>query len=151
VRIVDRIGLRADEPERKGNLTQMDGLTIRYPMRERGMTRSDALQVCIEHDLLPRYPVYMARGGCVGCFYKRPAEVKAMIHLVPDVVAELEALEDEVQDQRGKRFHCFCNVGKSVRKIREEETETLFDKSEAWLAAMENDDVGEPCGLFCHR
>lgn len=146
------IGLRADEPARTGNTTEMDGLTIRYPMRERGMTRFDAVQVCMDHDLLPRYPVYMARGGCVGCFYKRKAEVKAMIHLVPDVVEGLVQLENAVQDERGKRFNVFANCGKSVEQMRRDETEnTLFDKAEAWAAAAETDDVGEACGLFCHR
>lgn len=146
------IGLRADEPGRTGNTTELDGLTIRYPMRERGMTRIDALQICIDHDLLPRYPVYMARGGCVGCFYKRPAEVNAMIHLVPDVVEELIQLEDEVQDERGKYFRMFANCSKPLRQMRDEETKnTLFDKGDAWRAAMETEDVGEACGLFCHR
>jgi len=146
------IGLRADEPGRTGNLTVMEGLTIRYPMRELGMGRMDALKVCMENNLLPRYPVYMARGGCVGCFYKRPAEVKAMIHLVPEVIEDLVQLERDVQDERSKHFHCFANCGKSVSEMRYEETEnTLFDKSEAWRAAAETDDVGEACGLFCHR
>lgn len=146
------IGLRADEPERIGNLTDMDGLTIRYPMRERGMTRLDALQVCMENDLLPRYPVYMARGGCVGCFYKRKAEVQAMIHLVPEVIEQLVQLENEVQDERGKRFHMFSNCGVSIEQmLREETQDVLFDKSDAWRAAAETDDIGEACGLFCHR
>jgi len=146
------IGLRADEPGRTGNTTELDGLTIRYPMRERGMTRFDAMKVCLDHDLLPRYPVYMARGGCVGCFYKRPAEVKAMIHLVPEVVEELIQLEETVQDERGKYFRMFANCKSSLRQMREEETVgTLFDKSDAWRAAAETDDVGEACGLFCHR
>jgi len=146
------IGLRADEPARTGNTTEMDGLTIRYPMRERGMSRLDAVRVCMDHDLLPRYPVYMARGGCIGCFYKRPAEVKAMIHLVPDVIEELIQLEDAVQDQRETRFNMFANCGKSVEQMRRDEKEnTLFNKAEAWAAAAETDDVGEACGLFCHR
>lgn len=146
------IGLRADEPERTGNTTELDGLTIRYPMRERGMTRADALSVCVQHDLLPRYPVYMARGGCVGCFYKRPAEVKAMIHLTPEVVSELVQLEQDVQDERGQHFRMFANCRLALADmVRDETQNTLFDKSEVWAAAAEVDDVGEACGLFCHR
>jgi len=146
------IGLRADEPARTGNTTDLPGLTIRYPMRERGMTRYDALKVCIDSDLLPRYPVYMARGGCVGCFYKRPAEVKAMVHLVPEIIAELEQLEKDVQDEREKPFHCFANCGKSIEQMRKEQTEnTLFDIGKVWAAAAEDDDIGDACGLFCHR
>lgn len=146
------IGLRADEPERTGNTTELDGLTIRYPMREMGMNRHDAVNVCVENDLLPRYPVYMARGGCIGCFYKRPAEVKAMIHLVPDVIEKLVQLEADVQDERSKHFRMFANCKTGLAEMRRDETTgKLFDVADVWAAAAERDDVGEACGLFCHR
>ena len=146
------IGLRADEPSRIGNTTELEGLTIRYPMRERGMVRADALEVCMQHGLLPRYPVYMARGGCIGCFYKRPMEVRAMIHLVPEVVEELVQLEADVQDERGSHFRMFANCKTGLEEMRRSESEDLlFDVSDVWAAAAESDDVGEACGLFCHR
>lgn len=144
------IGLRADE-DRTGNAGEVDGCTYRYPLAEAGMDRMDVIKVCLEQDLLPRYPVYMARGGCKGCFYKRAPEVKAMIHLVPEVIAELDELEQSVQDEREGFFHCFANVKKPIAQLVKEETSTLFDKAEAWAAAAETDDVGEACGMFCHR
>ncbi len=145
------IGLRADEPadERVGNLTQLDGLGIRYPLREAGWTRTDCIRMCLTHDLLPRNPVYMARGGCKGCFYKRKAEVKAMVQLVPHVVDELQAREEAVQDERGRYFHMFPNAGASIADIRAQPA--LFDLSEVYRAAGDSSDKGEACGLFCHR
>lgn len=143
------IGLRIDEPERAGNSTEMDGLTIRYPLRERGFTRADVLRVCIEHDLLPRYPVYMARGGCTGCFYKRKSEVQAMIQLVPDVVDQLQALEEGVQDERGKYFHMFPAIGMSIAELRQQPP--LFDMTTLYREAADDSDKGDSCGLFCHR
>ena len=57
-----------------------------------------------------------------------------------------------MQDEREKPFHCFANIGKSIAQLRAEQTQgTLFDIGEAWRAASESDDVGEACGLFCHR
>lgn len=143
------IGLRADEEARPGNLTEMEGLTIRYPLRERGMTRIDVLRVCIEHDLLPRYPVYMVRGGCIGCFYKRKSEVQAMIQLVPDVVDELQALEEGVQDERGRYFHMFPAIGMSIAELRQQPP--LFDMTTLYREASDTSDIGATCGLFCHR
>lgn len=145
------IALRADEPvdERVGNLTDLDGLTIRYPMREWGMVRWQCVQTCLEHGLLPRYPVFMARGGCKGCFYKRRSEVQAMIALVPEVVDELQALEEAVQDERGVFFHMFPNVGMSIRDLRAQPA--LFDQSEVYAAAADSSDKGPACGLFCHK
>lgn len=145
------IALRADEPadERVGNLTELEGLTIRYPLREMGFTRADCVRVCADHGLLPRYPVYMARGGCKGCFYKRKSEVLAMIALVPGVVDELQALEEEVQDERGKFFHMFPNVGMSLRELRAQPA--LFDQATVYKDAAEDFDKGPACGAFCHR
>jgi hypothetical protein len=143
------IGLRADEPDRIGNTTEMDGLAIRYPLREAGMNRIDCVQLCIAHDLLPRYPVYMARGGCIGCFYKRRSEVKAMIALVPALVDELEELETEIQDERGKFFHMFPNVGMSIADLRRQPL--LFDVADVYADAADKSDVGIACGLFCNR
>lgn len=143
------IGLRADEEERVGNLTELEGLIVRYPLRERGLTRVDCVALCLEHGLLPRYPVYMARGGCVGCFYKRRSEVQAMVELVPTVVDELQELEQAVQAERGEFFHMFPNVGMSIAELRAQGR--LFDSAELYREAADDSDKGAACGLFCHR
>lgn len=145
------IGLRADEPadQRVGNLSEIDGLAIGYPLRERGLTRSDCIALCLEYDLLPRYPVYMARGGCKGCFYKRRSEVLAMDALVPDVLDGLQVREESVQDERGRFFHMFPNVGMSIRELRAQKQ--AFTPEEVYAAAADASDKGPACGLFCHR
>lgn len=143
------IGLRADEPDRVGNLTELDGLTICYPLRERGIDYAGVIELCVAHDLLPRYPVYMARGGCVGCYYKRKSEVQAMAALVPDLLDDLQVLEEEVQDERGRFFYMFPNVGMSIRDLRRQSM--LFDADQVYAAAADSSDKGAACGLFCHR
>ncbi len=142
------IGLRADE-ERVGNLTKMEGLDICYPHREAGRTKLDILRICLQYDLLPRYPVYMARGGCIGCFYKRKSEVQAMCALVPHVVDSLEILEKDVQDERGRYFNMFPNCGMSITDMRRQPL--LFDASLVYQQAADKSDVGPNCGLFCNR
>ena len=143
------IGLRADEPDRVGNTTDLDGLTVRYPLRECNLTRMDCIQLCSRFGLLPRYPVYMARGGCIGCFYKRRSEVQAMVTLVPEVVDRLQELEEEVQDERGRYFHMFPNVGSSIADLRAQPT--LFDMEAIYRDAADKSDMGTACGLFCNR
>src|SRR5690606_25908786 len=134
------IALRADEEQRTGNLTQMDGLEIAYPLREMGMKRPDVVAVCLEHGLLPRYPVYAARGGCKGCFYKRKSEIIAMQALAPDVLDELRELEETVQDERGEFFHMFPNAGVSIATIQAQPP--LFDMSEVYAEAANTADYG---------
>lgn len=143
------IGLRADEPEREGNLTLMDGLTIRYPLREQGLKLADVLRICLEHDLLPRREVYMARGGCMGCFYKRKSEVQAMAALCPEILDELQRLEEGVQDERGHFAVMFPNAGVSIREIRQQQY--LINPDEVYAQAGDTSDMGAACGLFCNR
>ena len=139
------IALRADEPERGGNWASY----ARYPLREMGITRIDCVKICAENDLLPRYPVYAARGGCIGCFYKRKSEVQAMAALIPDVLDELRQLEESVQDERGRYFHMFPNVGMSIRDIQKQPL--LFEADQVYAAAYDTSNYGQACGLFCNR
>lgn len=143
------IALRADEEGRTGNTTEMDGLEIAYPLRVWGMVRSDVVRVCLEHDLLPRYPVYAARGGCMNCFYKRKSEVLAMTVLVPNIMDELQELEESVQDERGKFFHMFPSIGMSIAELRMQPP--LFDMTAVYADAANRSDYGQACGLFCNR
>lgn len=143
------IGLRADEPERVGNLSFIDGLTIRYPLREWGMGVYDVLQTCAEAGLLPRYPAYMAGGGCVGCFYKTKGQVLSFIHQAPpEEVDAMQELEEAVQDQRGRYFHAYGNAGMSVADLRRQPL--LFDDSQVFAEAS-NVEMAPACGLFCRR
>ena len=141
------VALRADEPHRVGNLSEC--IEIRYPLRVMGMGRLDCVEVCVKADLLPRYPPYAARGGCMGCFYKRKSEVIAMQMLIPGVVDELRQLEEAVQDERGRYFHMFPNVGMSIADIQAQAP--LFDFSDAYQQASDTSDYGAACGLFCNR
>lgn len=149
------IGLRADEPadERVGNLTDKPNLTIDYPLRRLGWTRAHCVNKCLEYGLLPRYPVYMARGGCKSCFYKRKSEIRAMAHLAPQIMDELQAREELVQDERGAFFHIFPNIDMSIRQFRANEAAqpTLFDEREVWNSAVDRSEMGQTCGLLCNR
>jgi hypothetical protein len=138
------IALRADEPERSGNWADY----ARYPLREKGMTRLDCVKLCVEHGLLPRYPIYAARGGCKGCFYKRKSEVQAMAVLIPEDLDELRELEESVQDVRGKYFSMFHN-GISIASIQAQPL--LFDTDQVYASASDTSDYGQACGLFCNR
>lgn len=145
------IGLRADEPEREERVS--DKFTIRYPLREYGMTRLDCVKLCMEHDLLPRYPAYMARGGCKGCFYKRKSEVVAMHYFASQELDELQALEESVQDQRGEYFYMFSALEMSIREFRAilDAQPLMFDLATVYAEASQDFDKGVNCGLFCHR
>ena len=139
------IGLRADEPGRVGNI----GNYARYPLREMGMTRMDCVKICAENNLLPRYPVYAARGGCVGCFYKRKSEVIAMAALVPETFDTLVNIELDGRWPGKKFFYMFPNVMSSITEIQSQPM--LFKPEEVYASAYDTSDFGQACGLFCNR
>lgn len=145
------IGLRADEPEdyRVGKLSEIDGLNVRYPFREWGWDVWQILRTCTRHDLLPRYPAYMAAGGCIGCFYKRKSEVQAMVAMIPESVDRLQELEESVQDDREQPAYMFPNMGMSIRELRQQGT--LFDMKQVYEDAADRSGMGRACGLFCRR
>ena len=143
------IGLRADEEERKGHIVCLDGLTVRYPLKERGMKYQDVVDLCNKYDLLPEYPPYMARGGCEGCFYKSKNEVLALRELKPVVYDELMDLEESVQDERKKFAVMFPNLGMSLRKFKQQPV--LFDLKQVYEDAKDTSQKAPACGAFCHR
>jgi hypothetical protein len=143
------IGIRADEPKRIGNQSEIEGVTIRYPLQDQGYGIWDVIRTCTEYNLLPRYPAYMAAGGCKGCYYKGKAEVKAMAQLCPHVLDELQPIEEEVQDERGRFAYMFPNTGMSIADIRRQPA--LFDMTDLYRDASDRSQYGRNCGDLCRR
>ena len=143
------IALRADESHRIGNLTDMDGLEISYPFQDDGIDIDGVLKICNNYGLLPHYPIYMARGGCINCFYKRKSEVIAMKYFVPEILDKLQEIEEGIQDQRKKYAIMFPNTGMSIRDIKRQME--LFSLDEIYQDANNRNDYGNNCGLFCNR
>lgn len=142
------IGLRADEPteERIGNLSKIDGLTIRYPLREYNIGIAGVIKLCKDANLLPRYPAYMAGGGCIGCFYKSKGQILSFVHQAPEKeVKEMEELEACIQDERPKYFHAFGNIGMSIAEIKKQPL--LMSANEVFAEASKV----KFCGAFCGK
>lgn len=142
------IGLNVDEQNRTGNHGLMDGVSYRYPLIELGLTRQNCIDVLREHELLPNFPAYMRRGGCVGCFWKSRKEYALMAKQSPDEADEVAAIEEEIQDERGSHYAVrdgIPNMRQFVDKCRSiPHTQLpLFDDSD--------DGVPTSCGVFCRR
>ena len=138
------VALRADE-ERIGNRNN----NVDYPLQDMGIDNMEVIKICTEYNLLPRYPVYMARGGCINCFYKRKSEIYAMDSFVPEILDKLQILEEGIQDERGKFAIMFPNTKMSIREIRKQSV--MFTPEEIYQDAGNKSDYGIACGLFCNR
>jgi len=98
------IGLNYDERDRTGNHGLAKNVTYSYPLIDAKITRDGCKAILKKAELLPKFPPYMQRGGCVGCFYKSIKEFYAMAQLSPDEFDEVVDIEKGIQDERHVLF-----------------------------------------------
>jgi hypothetical protein len=142
------IGLNYGEQNRTGNHGLIDGVKYSYPLIDLKLTREACIEILKAADLLPKFPAYMQRGGCIGCFFKRKSEYKIMAIESPDEADSVAELEETIQDERGEWFSVRRGI-KSIRGLIEAERRQMridFDDGV-------DDEGGLPtsCGVFCHR
>jgi len=145
------IGFNFDEQGRTGNMEKLSNVVYKYPLIEDGYTRDDCEEILAEHNLHPKFPVYMMRGGCRMCFFKSQKEYKAMYHLNKQEYLEVQEFEEKIQDKR-KKFYSIMGNGKSLRQLAIEcEREKEFLKDQDWNDLYKSLKKETSCGAFCHR
>ena len=140
------IGLNADEiDKRTGNHGNKAFIKYSYPLADNGITRVMCKTILEKAELLPQFPVYMQRGGCVGCYYKSKKEFEAMALMNPDEFKIVELLEMKIQDKRDKFFSILQGI--TMKQIRESVSNLIFKPEEIY--PIINDATN--CGVFCNR
>ena len=76
-----------------------------YPLAVNKLSRESCVIILKKADLFPNFPVYMRRGGCIGCFYKQECEYEAMAILSPEEFKIVEDLEIELQTLNKEGYH----------------------------------------------
>lgn len=149
------IGFNADEQpgaDRTGNYMKCKNVKYSYPLFDDGYTREDCIEILIEHDLNPNFPVYMQRGGCRKCFFKKRTELKALCIFDRKTFDEDELFEKQIQDRRGKFYAINGNAMDGYKGVREEvEREVALWGIDALQLQYSKIKSHEPCGAFCHR
>lgn len=140
------IGLNIDEEDQRiGNHGNLQFITYSYPLMDNGISRNVCKVILEKAGLLPKFPVFMKRGGCIGCYFKSKKEYTAMAMLKPAIFKIVEDLENDIQDKREGFFS--VKQGISMRQIREDALSSLFKPEEIYPVT---NDVTK-CGVFCHR
>jgi hypothetical protein len=147
------IGLNYDERgERTGNHGLLANVRYTYPLVDLRLRRDGCVRLLREYDLLPPQEPYMSRGGCMGCFFKRKQEFRAMVHLVPEEIESVAELEADVQDRRVKHYGVRDGIPNMRDFIAGERAQgTLFTPESLYVASDESAPAAAPCGVFCHR
>ena len=143
------IGLNADEAEsRTGNHGNLSFVKYSYPLIENGLNRASCEALLIKSGLHPNFPVYMKRGGCIGCFYKSKKEYEAMVHLAPDEFDKVMNLEEKIQDKRGEYYKIKDDMP-SMREFKNKiKDQPLLFNPEEVFSVVNNE---TKCGVFCNR
>jgi len=140
------IGLNSEEIEmRTGNHGNKKFVKYSYPLADNNISRNGCKIILNKVNLLPNFPVYMKRGGCVGCYYKSIKEYKAMALLNPTEFKIVEDLEKAIQDKRKTFFS--IHQGITMEQIRESVNNMLFKPDEIYPTVNN----ATKCGVFCNR
>jgi hypothetical protein len=140
------IGLNAEEKDmRVGNHGNKPFVSYSYPLVDNGITRDACKKILERAGLLPDFPPYMLRGGCVGCYYKSRKEYEAMALLNPSEFEIVENLEEEIQDMREDYFS--IKEGVKMSEIRKSVSNMLFKPEEIYPTL----NTITKCGVFCNR
>lgn len=141
------IGLNADEIDhRTGNHGNLPFIKYAYPLADNGITRSMCIEILIAAGLMPNFPPYMQRGGCIGCYYKSKKEFEAMAILSPDEYDFVADLESEIQDKRDKFYHIVDSIP-NLKDFKSHAQSILFQPGEIY-PVINN---ATKCGVFCNR
>jgi len=143
------IGLNYEESEKRtGNHGLLSFVQYSYPLVENNLTREACKLILKRANLYPDFPVYMKRGGCVGCYYKSKNEYTAMALINPEEFKIVENLEKDLNTNENTRDKYFSILeNKTMTQIREEALNSMFSASEMY--ATINDATN--CGVFCNR
>lgn len=140
------IGLNADEADRTGNHGLLSNVKYTYPLIDNNLNRQSCIDILKKADIEPQFPVYMQRGGCIGCFYKSKKEFEAMALLNENEFNEVIEVEESIQDKRDDYFSIRTNIP-SMRGLKDG-LPKMFKPDEMYKEYIE---VNTPCGVFCNR
>lgn len=164
--VYNYIGIRADEPHRKGYISTKPNIIAKYPFVEDGITKADVMRILEESGIgLPEYYEWRSRSGCYFCFFQQRIEWVGLSRRHPDKFKQ--AMEMEKEDpESGERFTWI--PGESLKELimpeRVREIEANFQRrgesknkvlANASLALVfstndvDKDERGEGC-LICH-
>ena len=144
------IGLNFEEQDRfEKQIHNAPFINYEYPLIENRLTRQACITILKKANLFPNFPVYMKRGGCIGCYYKSQKEYVAMSLLNPDEFKIVEDLENKLNSGvKNTRKHTYTILsGVSMKELRERGERMMFDPHDIYPAV---NDMTQ-CGMFCNR
>lgn len=102
--VVMYVGIRADEPHRKGYISTKPNIETRFPFIEDGLKFPDIQRILEDSNLgLPDYYRWRSRSGCFFCFYQQRREWVGLLETHPDLFQKAAEYE-RVDPVTGERY-----------------------------------------------
>lgn len=103
---ISYIGIRADEPHRKGYISTKPNITPAYPFIDDGIVKEDVFRILEQSGLgLPSYYDWRSRSGCYFCFFQQRIEWVGLLENHPDLYDRAMAYEQEKENVvTGERY-----------------------------------------------
>ena len=101
---VTYVGIRADEPSRKGYESRKPNITARFPFREDGLDKQRIIEILDDADIgLPDYYKWRSRSGCYFCFFQQKHEWIGLHEHHPDLFEKAKTFE-KFDEDTGERY-----------------------------------------------
>jgi hypothetical protein len=98
------VGIRADEPHRKGYISTKPNIIPQYPFIEANITKPDVFRILEESGLgVPKYYEWRSRSGCYFCFFQQRVEWVGLLENHPDLYERAKKYERE-DTETGERY-----------------------------------------------
>lgn len=100
------IGIRADEPHRKGYISTKPNITPVYPFIDAGLVKADVFRILEESGLgIPSYYEWRSRSGCYFCFFQQRVEWVGLYENHPLLYQQAMKFETEKENpETGERY-----------------------------------------------
>ena len=126
------IGIRADEPHRKGYISTKPNIIPRYPFIDEGIDRAGVYRILEDSGLgLPAYYDWRSRSGCYFCFFQRRVEWVGLLESHPDLYEQASQME-KVDAETGESYT--WSQRESLQELRDpQRAEQIRADHQRWL------------------
>jgi len=111
--IASYVGIRADEPSRKGGVFN-DGVKSYFPLQSLGLDRQSVYTLVDRWVGIPAYYMDKSRSGCEICIFSRRSEVIARVQKDSELVVRASKMEPLAEDDRAKLLDVPVSVSESI-------------------------------------
>jgi 3'-phosphoadenosine 5'-phosphosulfate sulfotransferase (PAPS reductase)/FAD synthetase len=121
--VISYVGIRADEPHRKGYISTKPNISTTFPFVEDNIRHDDVMRILNEAGLgLPRYYDWRSRSGCYFCFYQQKKEWVGLKENHLALFEKAKAFE-KYDPKTGERYT--WNQGESLDELAERAPEIM--------------------------